>query len=67
MLGWASDIYLKAKNPSTSTFKIKGGAMKFWAILLIVVDGFWGGRCSVCVGGGEGYFFTLLEVHMYRK
>ena len=34
-----------------------GGVMKFWAILQIIVDGFWGGRCSVCVcawerGGG---------------
>ena len=29
--------------------------MKFWAILQIIVDDFWGGRCGVC--GGRGVFF----------
>ena len=32
--------------------------MKFWAILQIVVDGFW---------GGEGEFSDTVGVHMYRK
>ena len=27
--------------------------MKFWAILQIAVDDFWGGRCGV-FGGGDG-------------
>ena len=31
--------------------------MKFWAILQIIVDGFWGGSCGVCVGAGGGFSF----------
>ena len=45
--------------------------MKFWAILQIILDGFWGGRCGVCVcvcvcvcvwaGEGGGVFFLLFD------
>ena len=47
------------------------GVMKFWAILQIIVDGFWGGRCSVCVcvGGGRGggvFFYSFGGPHVQK-
>ena len=34
------------------------GVMKFLEILQTIVDGFWGGRCGVCVWG-EGILFLI--------
>ena len=34
------------------------GAMKFLEILQTIVEGFWGGRCGVCVWG-EGILFLI--------
>ena len=40
--------------------------MKFWAILQIPVDGFWGGRCGVFGEGGAVVFLLFEGPHVQK-
>ena len=57
-----SDIFFEKKTLISLSPQREGGGQGGWCheILLIIVDGFWRGRCGVCWGGGEGEGYFLL-------